>query len=266
MTTFGALQIVAIQDLGPAGPRESEPVTYHWPLYLHLMPLILLVLLIALLLRDPNRVRGAWLVLLPMLLCLLLSVAPLGQGMFVQFLLVAVDSFILLFFGLACLWLLADMLGGLTGIQAFVGAVGLLAGAGAVGLFALSSLSLGVIHIPMVLIYCIVTGMLLVAMLSAGAACRKRYTPSRFLLVTLIICVLLTTALFAILGLISGLLFGMDTMHLLLSVTSMLVSGITSGVFAFCLLLPFIAMALWSPAYKPRFHAIFQFPQTEAEA
>jgi hypothetical protein len=39
-----------------------------------------------------------------------------------------------------------------------------------------------------------------------------------------------------------------------------LTESFIGGSTLFLLLLPFVALALWSPAYRPRFHAIFRLP------
>ena len=73
---YGPLTIVGIQDIGTAGPREGEPVAYYWPVYIHMVRLIIPLALVALLFRRPNRARGAWWVL-P------LALIPLVTGLWI---------------------------------------------------------------------------------------------------------------------------------------------------------------------------------------
>ena len=61
---FGPLRIVARQDLGALGPAQGPPVRAYCPAQDSLRRVLVWLVLLALLLRKPNRNRQAWSVVL----------------------------------------------------------------------------------------------------------------------------------------------------------------------------------------------------------
>ena len=252
------------------GPEEGEPVVYYWPVYYHFAWLLIPLLLLMLLLRAVNRRSCcAWLLLLAILLLSLGNMWGIGQiGIFQVFSFVF-DSLAIYLFGMSFLWLLSDNLLGRTHASAFLRALLILAVAGVIGLIGVSGFGLGLILIPIAIAYGFMTFVALVAILLAGLACRQRYSPPRYLVWLFIICVPgiggVLAVLIGFLMLLSG-IFTMGALSLqeVMSLFgSALTSGLISGGVIFLLVLPFMAMALYSPVFCPRFHAIFRLPGME---
>ena len=110
----GPLSIVASQDIGDLGTRESSSAVVHWRWYYHFPSLGLWAVLVALLvLVKANRRGQAWLILLPVLvvalggsmLARLLSLPPEDAELFGGVLVALAASW-------AAIWLLAPWLAG----------------------------------------------------------------------------------------------------------------------------------------------------------
>ena len=227
------------------------------------MPLLLLA---ALTLRAPNRTRGAWLALIPPLVLPPLLLWLLEQGGLAALFGFLSDSVAIFLFAVAMLWLLADKLGGPSRMTAAGYALLVVLAASVIGMFGVSSLSLGFILIPTGIVYGIMTAVFFAAMVFAAAACRKRYTSTRYLV--WLFCILVF-AIGCVLAFFSGLMTvislllmegGLDVSYLFYSFVISLATGLAVGLAVFLLVLPFIALALWSPTFRPRFHAVFRLP------
>lgn len=271
---YGPLTIIGIQDIGPAGPREGEPAAYYWPVYIHMVRLIIPLALVALLFRRPNRMRGAWwvlpLALIPLVTGLWIADAGDAIGLF-DFVGLLIETVTLPFFALAFLWLMADNLGNLPRLRTLTLAVGTLVLAGIIGLFGISAFGFDAMLTVKAFIYAVFVVVFLVAMSLAAFVSRKRYTPLRFLLWVFLILVVGTavtgTALSMLLMLMAGILMGGG--FSLLYLAPMLVGQMTvsalAGLVLFLFVLPFLVLALWCPFYRKRFYAILRLPGMQQE-
>lgn len=255
-------------------PREGKPVAFYWPVYIHAARLIIPLALLALLLRKPNRARGAWWVLLPPLVLPVAALWVLEQlwnmdlGGVTGFL---GDGITLPLFALAFLWLSSYQLINLPRPKAFSGALGTLGLAGIIGLLGVSSFGYDATLILKAFLYVLFVAVFLAALSLAAFESRKRYTPLRFLFRFFIILVvgiaLVATALSMFMVLSLGFLMG-NSLGVFgwveIIVGQMTVSAFAGGVL-FLLLLPFLALALWCPIFRQRFHAILRLPGMRLE-
>ena len=253
--------------------EENRFIEYHWPFYLHLSPLILLLALFVLLNLKPNRHPGAWWVLLPTLAPVIVAVwaATLIQFTFLS------DFVTLFYFGLASLWLMSFKMTDLSRNDAFSSAIGITAFAGLMGIVGLSYFSFNPVMILAGMAYGVLMLLVLSAFYLAGYLCRTSYTPRRFILRILAVITVVGGGLIALLFSISMLpmilIGGADFMSFpgmfLADIAAGLLIAIGSGVILFLMILPFMALAFWVPVYRRRFYAIYRLPgmafQEEAE-
>lgn len=258
------MEIVGIQDIGPLGSSEGEPVLIYWPVYFHLVRLIPALIVVLLLLRAPNRTRSAWWILLPAVLLPVLSSWILELSVGTPFIHYLHDGVVLFLFAAAFLWLLADKITDVPRLDAFFRAAGLLLLAGVIGLFAVSVLGPGLFLIPVGFVYAVLAFTMLVALALAGVACRKQYSPGRFLFWLfasyfggfLVIMFLL----FGCVLIMRFLLMGFDSRQMIFFLPGVLLASMLAGWVLVLPVLPYIALALGAPAYRARFHGIFRLP------
>jgi hypothetical protein len=270
---YGPLTIVGIQDIGPLWPREGKPVAYHWPVYIHAARLIIPLILLALLLRKPNRRLSAWWALFPTLALPVAAlwvakkmVEEMGETMIEGVTGFLGDSITLILFAMAFLWLTADRLGNQPRPKAFAGVMGMLALAGSIGLLGVSALGFDAMLILKAFVYAVFVAVFLAVMALTAFESRKRYTPLRFLIRFFIILVvgisavgtLLSMLLMTLAGFFMGGGFDMD--YLAEIVMGQMMGSAFIGLVLFLLMLPFLALALWCPVYRQRFHAILRLP------
>ncbi len=248
------------------GPEEGPPVAYCWPFYLHMVRLILALAVVVLLLRRPNRVLGAWWVMLPVVLFLLPGYFDFTQINLIQYFSFLLDSVAVFVFAMACLWLLADTLEGRARMTALALALLVLLLAGCVGMVGVSALSLGLVLIPVGIVYGLLACAALGAMALAGVACARRYSPMRYLvwffmiLAVGVLCVMLlpTGVSLVVRAMIAGEALGLGDLPTLLA--QYVLSAFIVALVIFMLALPYLALAIWSPVYRPRFYAVFRLP------
>lgn len=266
---YGPLTIVGIQDIGPLWPREGKPVAYHWPVYIHAVRLIMPLVLVALLLRRPNRRLSAWWALLPTLALPVVvlwgtkKLMDIGLGGVMGF---VGDNMTLFLFAMAFLWLTADRLGNQPRPKAFAGAMGTLVLAGSIGLLGISALGYDAMLILTAFLYVVFVATFLAVMALTAFESRKRYTPLRFLIRFLIILVVgisaVGTALSAVMMLLAGFFMGggIDMVDVGQAMAGQMMGSAFIGLVLFLLVLPYLALALWCPVYRERFHAILRLP------
>ncbi len=252
------------------GPRESEPVIYQWPAYFHLSRLIPVAVLLALLLRAPNRTRSAWWILLPALALPFVASWALALSGLARYLALLDDVVLMFFFGLAFLWLLGDKLADLPRPTALVYAAWLLLLAGIIGLIGVSTFDPHLFLIPTAIAYGFISALAVIALALAGLACRKWYSPRRFLISLFVVIALGAGGVamfFSLMSLLPSLLIEGEMMgwYMLPAMMGMLMGGLLGATVLFLLLLPFVALAIWNPAYRPRFYAIFRLPGMDSE-
>jgi hypothetical protein len=105
----------------------------------------------------------------------------------------------------------------------------------------------------------------LAALFLSGLACRKRYTPGRFLIRLFAITVLgfggiwiLLHAIFRIMPLLLSDEISFNRIRWVIQ--DEMVPVLIAFPVLFVILLPFMALALRTPVYRTRFHAIFRLP------
>ena len=249
------------------GPSEGEPVLFAWPLHFHAVRLLLPLILLVLLFRVPNRAWSAWL-LLPLALIPPMMIAwgldRAGVGRYLPFLYEAADVF---FFGLAFLWLLSDKLAFKSRPTALGKAAVLFSASAIAGLSVVFSSDSRLLHVvPTGLVYAALAVAALIALALAGVACRRRYTPLRFFfwfLLALVPGVGGVLALFA--GLVMLLVdlaggYGISGRYAYYHFQEYLLVGLIASSVLFLFMAPFLALAFWSPAFRPRFYAVFRLP------
>jgi uncharacterized membrane protein YidH (DUF202 family) len=243
--------------MGEAGPRESEPVIYHWPWYWHLpRPALWLLLALAVALPRTNRDRRALLIFIPLLvLSLLWRLVAKGMGMGAGDL----EEFSLFFeslvVGTALLWLNADKLSKYHGLMRFVMSLGMVLLAGLVGVVAYGRTSsddagplLGLI---------VVMGVVLLAALTATRRlAHGRYEPGRFMLHLAIWSILCSTlgiiAVFLVLETLAGFPKTPDPQS---AITEAIRPGLILGVCLYAINLPYMLLVFRSPFFRRRFCA-----------
>lgn len=239
---------------------------YYWPFYVRGAWVILPLALLALLFRTPNRTRDAWCVLLPASLLALLSNWHLNIIDFDHSLGFLNDSVILFFFAMAFLWLLAYRLVYLARLKTVAYAVWFLILAGVIALPAISYMDVNLGLVSSALAFGALAAATLLAMILAGRACRKRFTSLRYIIWFFI----------ALVPGIGGVLMSLISLAMMVPrlVTGRGISlrivyyrleeyvgiGLGGGSILFAFMVPFLALALWFPTYRARFHAIFRLP------
>jgi len=241
---------VASSDLGGLGSRDGSPVACAWVLP-GVTPLLLPWLaILGLLALKPNRSGAAWWIWLP-LGCVVapalapVSILPNGANFFL-------DAIAALAVGLAAVWLLSDTLRQRHRLLTFLRVIAVLAGFSALAFVAGQGWSLvgneaigGGIALGL--------GVLAtsVALSLDGLACRRRYRPLGnylWLLVLLAATWLVLTALFFLIGVISG--AGRPDCSQLVAVV------LVAAAVNFATLLPFLVLSSASPLFRERLKAL----------
>lgn len=218
-----------------------------------------------LMVRRANRKLSAWLVLLPALILPLALSCLLGQGDINAIFGFLGDSLTLLLFSMAFLWLYADRLENLPRPGAFLGGVMILVVAGIIGIVSVFSLNFTAI-ISGLFLYSILATIIISILALAGVACKKRYTPQLYLAWSFIISVVGIGGLLSLFYFFFVMMQSMGIGNLLFGVVIALILGFIGSTVLFLLLLPFLILALWAPAFQPRFYAIFRLPGMEGIA
>ncbi len=264
--THAELKIVASQDIGELGAKDSEPVTYNWKWHYNIPGLLVWVILIlSLVLVRANRNRRALLVFIPLLITTLwwmgfanLTRMPLAQKE------ICAMVFQSLCVGLAVLWLLGEKIANrkryVTFLSAFaVLAATVLAGAISYGMVGLSGDALG----TMILLATFIVTLLFSFVLS-GWRCRKFYGVLRFALWQAIWCGGMSIAALCLLATVLMIIKS----DLRSSWASLLIEipivGAISGLVCYALVLPFVILALKSPFFYRRFYACMRLQSMPA--
>jgi hypothetical protein len=256
---------VASQDIGPLGPRESEPVMiqWNWGYSFPFLPLwAILLLLFAL---KSNRHRQAWLILLPLGLVLLvwrmLAVLFSIPDEAVESIGFFVESGVL---GWTAVWLLGHWLGTRHRSLSFLMIWG-----------AMFAIDLGAFYChfedyreiaPLLIGFGLGSAVLPLAMLLSSFFCRGKYSPLRFslwlLLWTAVITLVLMLVFFFVMMLnnqpnwdILGFILFMLTLY------SVFLTGLV-----YLINLPFMILAFKSPFFANRFEQLFRIQKTYLKA
>lgn len=260
------MTIVASQDLGDQGRKESSPVVVQWRWYHHVPSLGLWAVLVALLFLVPaNRCAQAWLIVLPVL------AVQLGWSMFARLLSLPVSLaentggvLVALAASWAAVWLVAPWLTQRLIPVALVLALGLMWGVGGVysfGAYDMASLNQAGVSMLAILLG---SAVLLSSTVLTAICCRRSARPERFLpwalwwtvVVTLMLVALLATFLmigpFVIMGLLDG-NGAWDVVSVVLGMLiGLLILGGVSGVAIYLVNLPFLLLARKSPLFRAR--------------
>jgi hypothetical protein len=267
LTTAGQLKVVASQDIGELGPKESKAVTYHWKWYYHVSGLLLwVILIVVLVLIKANRNRRAWLILIPLLIVnLLWSMlrqllhVPSAQG---EMFGMMVNS---LAVGVAVLWLVGDKIGNRSRLVTFLLALVIMAGVGvgggvSYGMADFSEQTLSVLMLLGVLVFSTLLGFVL-----SGWRCRKRYSGVVF---TLWLAIWVTAAAMAsmlVLFTSAFIIQGVSISTFKVLMVACMV-GLICGLCAYIINLPYMILGLRSAFFRERFYACLRLKSMAALA
>ncbi len=249
LTAGGTLNVVASADLGGLGAREGVPVPYTWVVP-SVAPLLLPWLaILALLALKPNRTAAAWLIWLPLLCVMALSLAPSVLPSGANFFL---DVIAALAIGVAAVWLLSDYLRQSHRLLTFGCVLFALAGFSEFAFFSRQGANLLNAETPAIAIALAVgVAVSTVALTLAGWLCRKCYRPIAIyfgLLASLAILWLLVAApLFFFAVVISGNDIPWSEFFVPVGVVA---------VCNFAVLLPFLILSSANPLFRARLKAL----------
>jgi hypothetical protein len=251
------LRIVASQDLGELGRRESAPVLFHWRWYYHVpaLPLWAMVLLL-LVVPKANRHRQAWLIFIPLGLVLMvwrmpatLFSMPDGATETLGALLVSGTM------AWSMVWLLGHWLG--TGSRVFttVLAWGVMFG---IGLLAYRCyFADNDFLVPYVVLYGFGVALLLLAMMLAAYFCRRKLSLGRFVAWLLLSNGVVIAGFLLLYG---SLMMFLEPGLLGMVAFAIIVMPVTPFVTGVLYLpnLPFLVLAFKCPFYRQRFDKLFR--------
>jgi hypothetical protein len=262
----GPLRIVASENIGALGPRESPPAFVEWHWHYHLsglwvwaLPLVLLVAL------PENRSRQAWMILIP-LSVLAAFVWPLIVGLLsmrsddsvrygIQF-----DALIASW---AVVWLLGVRLSRWHGMLSFSMALAVMLLVGA----ASGCLRFGFWSRFQFIEYAVPVAALVLAMSLSACCCRRAFRPVRFLA---------WLAFWVVLGVLAGL--AAEVVYVLARgdvefsriadywgrlAVKLSVAALCLGGILYVINLPFMVLAFKCPVYRDRFHAVLRLPKDQ---
>ena len=255
MTTFGELKIVASQDIGELGAKESEPVVYNWMWYYN-VPVVFLwvVLLLVLVLVKANRNRRALLIFVPLVIVNFVWLAlkeflfPFPSSSSAVF-----DAlFDSLTVGFAVLLLLSHKLGNRNRFITFLLALAIMVVIGLIGV-----LSYGMGFSPQSKQILILMGMLsfsvLIGLVMAGWRCKKHYTGLRFILWLALGTVVASVGVMLVCMGIT-LAHSLTTYWALILLQAFIVGLILGGIL-YLIVLPYMILAFRSSFFRERFYA-----------
>ena len=254
------MRIAVSCDLGTLGPGTGEPSLYYWHWYYNVPGLALwAILALAIMVPRANRRREALLILVPVLLVSLVwlviarisaSVTSDRETFGVMVLSLTVAS--------AVLWLFGHVIANYAPYTRLVVALSLALAVAVVGALSVTDFSRPTIALPSLL------GFLMPALVlgyaGAGWTSRRRYRPTRFLLL-----LAAGTVLFSTVGMPPGFLLGSALTadwptDLLPVIAVSLLAGAVMGVCVFLISLPFVLVGLRSPLFRPRLFACLGLP------
>lgn len=253
---------MAALDLGEAGPHEGKPVVFHWSLWLHFLPLLPWVALVALLFRRANRNPHAWLALVPVMvltaplvllgfLFSLLEEEQAAMGAMVDFLGVRGGP-ALAVVSVGVLLLVADRIGTLRRVPALMVSACVLGGMSLLAAWGCGWPWLS----PGVLVTCaLLCAPLVVGLAAATLACRRSYSPLKFLLGLYLAGAGGVGAFIACLGLVSVLAVyasGPEPAFAMMMAAAMLVYAIFGAVLYAGMLTPFVLVVFLSGFWRER--------------
>jgi NADH:ubiquinone oxidoreductase subunit K len=245
---------VAQTSSGPGGPREGEPVFYHWPWYWHLArlgPWLLLAGAIAV--PKRNRDRRTLLIFIPLAILSLLwplVTSAVNPG--------SADAnealpFESLAVGLALFWLHADRLTRYRSVVRLPVSLGLLLLAGLVTLVS-AGWKLSDPTLIIFLISVVVLGAILLATLAiTRRLIHRRYVPFRFMLWLGAWNLLLTTAAVVLFAVVFLLLLAPELFELRIILLQGVGGGLMLGLCLYALNLPYMLLMFSSPFFRRRF-------------
>jgi hypothetical protein len=256
-TTAGRLRVVASQDIGELGAKESSAVTYNWKWYYHIAGFVLWVVLIsALLLVKANRNRRAWLILIPLLIVNLLflifkQILPFSAADAERFNMFF-DS---LTIGVSLLWLLGHKIGGRSGFTTFLLALVIMAGVCVVGTASYGMTEFSPQTWSILTLFAVSVFSMLLGFVLSGWRCQKRFSRLRFMWCLAVwvvaVCMAGMLVLYAIM-MISVSNFSLSLAKLAIVVFT---TGMGLGLFLYVMLFPYVILALRSSFFGERFYA-----------
>jgi hypothetical protein len=258
------LTVVASQELGELGLRDSDSVTVDWKWYYHVPALGLWALLVVLLVAVPsNHHVQAWLILLPVaavgigvsLVCRLLAVPP-DSAEFAGGALVAVAA------SWAVLWLVSPWLARRSVWTALVVSPLLMFAASLLYYAAFFGGASAGDYWPWGIFHTVASVSLVIAHVLAAIACRRGFTPRRFLAMLLLAMLVFTLLAVPATAVAVILAQGVSPVELALQIVMMMVTGLVAGgvlgVVLYVVNLPFLTLAWRNPFYAARFQQVFR--------
>jgi hypothetical protein len=256
LTTAGQLKVVASQDIGDLGPKESKAVAYHWKWYYHLPGLFLwAILVLALVLIKANRDRRAWLILVPLLIVYLLwSVfkqvlhVPSAQaemfGMMVSSLTV----------GVAVLWLVGDKIGNRNRFVTFLLALVIMAATGVAGAVSYGMADFSEQTLSVLIFLAVSALSMLVGFVLAGRRCRKHYSGVVFMLWLAVWVIAAAMASMLVLYTSAFIMQGASISAFIVLMLAC-VGGLVFGLCVYIINLPYMILGLRNAFFRERFYA-----------
>jgi len=261
------LKIIASQDIGELGTKESTAVVYNWKWYYSTPSLALwLVLIAAFIFIKANRNPQALFILLPLLIVNLLWLVfkkTLGFssadaemfGMVFNSLVVSITV----------LWLFAHKLGNRNRFLTFLWAFALMAVIGLVGAISYCGLTFSQQTEGALIILTMLALAMLLGFVLAGWQCRNRYSSLRFVLYlafwTVTACIV--TAL-----VISSTVFIIQQTPVSISAVLLMVPvvGLVLGACLYVIVFPYVILALRSAFFRERFYACLRLKSMPTNA
>ena len=251
--------MVAYADLGGLGLKQGAPVVYDWVAPSEIPQVLPWLAILALLLLKPNRCSSAWWVLIPLALVGGVAMAPQSAVGFMPS--SQADMFMELIsalgFGLAAVWLVSSYLGWKHRMLALLGILLGLAVISSLVLFVRQGLGSEMLQLGVMLALSV--PVVSVALTLAGLVCRGRYgwlRLSLWLVAALVVLWLLVIGPFFLVAMISS--RGDVPLGALFAVVGM-ATGITFGV-----ILPFLVLSFVNGLYRERLKGLLHLGGAEA--
>ena len=264
------MKIIASQDIGELGTKESTAVVYNWKWYYSTPSLALwLVLIAAFIFIKANRNLQALLILVPLLIVNLLWLVfkkALGFssadaemfGMVFNSLVVSITV----------LWLFAHKLGNRNRFVTFLRALALMAVLGLVGAISYCGLTFSQQTEGALIILTMLALAMLLGFVMAGWQCRNRYSSLRFMLYlafwTVAVCLASMLVVFLTVSIIQQTTFSISTLLIMVPIVSLIF-----GACLYVIVFPYVILALRSPFFRKRFYACLRLksmPTTISQA
>lgn len=261
------MKIIASQDIGELGTKESTAVVYDWKWYYSTPSLALwLVLIAAFIFIKANRNPQALLILVPLLIVNLLwlvfkkamGFSSADAGMFGM-------VFNSLVVSITVLWLFAHKLGNRNRFLTFLWAFALMAVIGLVGAISFFGLIFSQQTFATLILLTMLASAMLLGFVLAGWQCRNRYSSLRFVLYlafwTVTACIVTALVVYLTAFIIQQIPVSISKVLLMVSVV-----GLVLGACLYVIVFPYVILALRSAFFRERFYACLRLKSMPTNA